>query len=142
MKYLLGSKKNGDLAIFEFRDNETLKSIDILNDALAIHQVKFLLSNCASKPELGALLELIQTKDKTAYVDEISDDLSFERFWEEYAHKVGKKERVKKKWETMPPEERMKALKHIKKYNFFLAQNPSIAKKYPETYLNTAEWNN
>lgn len=142
MKYLLSSKKNGDLALFEYSESNILKSIVILNDGLQENQVKFLLASCVKKDDLSMLLGLIYTKDTTAFIEEISIDLSFERFWLEYDHKVGKKERVKKKWEAMPDEEKAKALKHIKKYNFFLAQNPTIAKKYPETYLNTAEWNN
>ena len=142
MKFMLGSKKNGDLATFEFWDNEILKSINILKDDLQANQVKFLLANCATRGDLPALLGLIHTKDTTAFIEEISHDLSFERFWLEYDHKVGKKERVKKKWDAMPDEEKVKALKHIKKYAYFLASRPTIEKKYPETYLNTAEWNN
>lgn len=72
----------------------------------------------------------------------VPEDLSFERFWKEYAHKEGKKSRCENKWSKMSDEQRIKALKHIQKYNQFLSQNPSIARKYPETYLNAEAWNN
>lgn len=82
------------------------------------------------------------SRQENVKVTLIPEDLSFERFWTEYGHKEGKKTRCEAKWSKMPEEERLKALKHIQKYNQHLSQNPSIVKKYPETYLNTEAWNN
>lgn len=141
MKYLLSSKKNGDLASFSYNENGIIQQIQF-HQELSEQQFLFLSTRAYKSSHLSFLLEMLLTKDQSAYLEEISPDLSFERFWETYDHKVGKKARVKKKWDSMPPEERVKALKHLKKYSYFLAQNPTIAKKYPETYLNAEEWNN
>lgn len=84
----------------------------------------------------------VKEKGLKCEIIEIPKDLSFETFWEAYAYKVGKKERVKKKWEAMAEVERTKALAYIKKYNHFLAERPHMERKYAETYLNCAEWNN
>lgn len=140
-KLLLSSRVRGDLAAFEYNDNGLLKELRIIAE-LRKEQVDFLTSSCSTPEGLAALLGAIHTKDSTAYIEEIAEDLSFERFWEEYNHKVGKKDRVRKKWEAMPDEEKAKALKYIKKYNFFLAERPHMERKYPETYLNCQEWNN
>ena len=140
-KLLLSCNSRGDMATFEYGDNGLLKELRIIA-ILNKEQIDFILSNCSTPLCLSVLLRDIQTKDKTASVEEMSQDLSFERFWEEYNHKVGKKARVQKKWEAMSEPERIKALKYIKKYSYFLAERPTIEKKYPETYLNTAEWNN
>lgn len=75
-------------------------------------------------------------------VEEIPEDLSFERFWEEYANKKGKKSRVENVWNRMIDQDRIMALKYIKTYDSHLAMNKGIVKKYPETFLNAEEWNN
>lgn len=142
MKYLLSSKRSGDIAMLEYDDRGIIKAVNFLNEEMNTNQVKFIFDNALLKSDLPAMLGLINTKDQTAFIEEVTQDLSFERFWEEYAYKVGKKDRCKRKWESMPDEEKVKALKHLKKYSFFLAERPHMEKKYPETYLNTAEWNN
>ena len=94
---------------------------------------------------LTSCAEYINKKTKAknkALVIAVEADLSFERFWEEYDYKIGKKTRVRKKWEVMDDMERIKALKHIKTYRYFLIQHSHIQKQYPETFLNRAEWNN
>ena len=140
-KILLSSKKYGEMASFEYDNDELLKELRILA-SLQKSQINVIAANCTTPTDLAMLVEFIQKKDSTAIIEEIAENLSFERFWEEYNHKVGKKAQVQKKWESMPDTEKAKALKHIKKYNFFLAERPNIERKYPQTYLNAQEWNN
>lgn len=85
-----------------------------------------------------------QKKDpkKRATLIEVEPDLSFERFWEDYGYKIGKKKMAENKWKSMDDMERIKALKYIKTYNYFLMENRNIQKLYPSSYLNRAEWNN
>jgi len=67
---------------------------------------------------------------------------SFEAFWDMYNYKVGKKDRVKKLWETLTEVEQDRAMMGIIKYKRYLAQNPHIAQCYPETYLSQKRWEN
>jgi proteasome lid subunit RPN8/RPN11 len=74
-------------------------------------------------------------------VEPIEDDLSFQRFWEAYDFKVGKKKRAIKLWEELPDLERHQAIKSIPRYNFFLIER-GINKAYPETYLAQKRYQN
>lgn len=75
-------------------------------------------------------------------VDELLQDLSFEAFWNTYAHKVGNKARAEKLWNALSDNARAKALNYIRTYNNYLLQNQGIQKLYPETYLNQKRYNN
>ncbi len=81
-------------------------------------------------------------KMKNVKVSEVPEDVSFERFWEVYDYKVGKKTRAERLWKALTDTERIKALKHIRIYEQWLAQHPGIEKKYPETFLSQNPWNN
>lgn len=102
-----------------------------------------------SSDKLDKFLEAIWQKSnldrfvKTGHatLTEIAEDLSFERFWNEYNYKFGKKPSCKKVWQGMPDAEKAKALAHITKYNDQLKQS-SRDRMYPQSYLNRAEWNN
>ena len=122
---------DGDLLSIKF--DETTNAIQ-RNWFLSLIGVRYegLLNIYQKVKEKGVECELV----------EIPSNLSFDAFWEAYAYKVGKKERVKKKWDAMPESERTKALAHIKKYNYFLSERPHMERKYAETYLNCQEWNN
>jgi hypothetical protein len=80
-------------------------------------------------------------KVQNVRVSDIPEDLSFERFWEQYDHKLCKKERAKGIWNKMPDAERLKALNYIARYDQWLSAG-TIAKRYADTYLNTKLWNN
>lgn len=68
---------------------------------------------------------------------EISID--FEVFWSLYDKKVGAKEKLTKKWESLTDHERASAIDHIQKYR--LAQPDKKYRKDPSTYLNNKSWN-
>jgi hypothetical protein len=72
---------------------------------------------------------------------QLKEDLSFEAFYNKYNHKVSKKSRAEKIWETMNETERAKAIAYIAKYERYLLDS-GVNKKYPETYLNAQLWNN
>jgi len=75
-------------------------------------------------------------------VEKVVPDLSFKKFWNDYAHKQGKKARAERLWKQLSLTERAKALAYIKKYDNFLYTNKGIAKAYPETYLSQKRWEN
>jgi len=65
--------------------------------------------------------------------------LSFDQFWELYDKKVGKKSKIKPKFESTSEDERKQMLVHIPKYK--LAQTDKAFRKDPSTYLNNESWN-
>jgi len=69
-------------------------------------------------------------------------DLSFDHFWNRYAHKVGNKKRAQKLWEKLPEAEKKKALAGVTKYHAWLRQHPNTEQCYAETYINQERWNN
>lgn len=75
-------------------------------------------------------------------IQEVETDLSFKRFWDEYAYKVGKKKRAERMWNNLSKANKVKALRYIRTYNSFLAKNEGLGRLYPETYLHQERWNN
>lgn len=71
----------------------------------------------------------------------IEEDLSFDAFYNKYAHKVSKRSVAEKVWKNMPDTERAKAIAFIPIYQQHLLKT-NVNKKYPETYLNSEMWNN
>lgn len=65
---------------------------------------------------------------------EIPEDLSFLVFWKKYNHKVGKKDRAERLWNTYSEADRAQILESIVSYDAFLARTAQN-KAYPETYL-------
>lgn len=73
---------------------------------------------------------------------EIQPDLSFNAFWDKYAHKVGNKKRVEKLWNGLSEPEKAAVFPAIKRYNFYLANRPGMQRTYPETFLSQRRWEN
>lgn len=80
--------------------------------------------------------------DNLLHIEPVSDDLSFDRFWNDYDQKVGKKARVEKLWDTLSNPDRAKALAGIRRYDNYLLKQKGIAKAYAETYLRNRYWEN
>ena len=72
----------------------------------------------------------------------VEADLSFDRFWNSYGYKVGKKQKAIKLWEAMTEEERVLCLKAVPKYRYWLAQKTNMEQKYPEGFLSERRWEN
>lgn len=66
-------------------------------------------------------------------------DLDFELFWIKYDKKVGRKERLKPKWDKLSIDEKQAAMDYIPKYK--IAQPDKQYRKNPETFLNQKSWN-
>lgn len=87
------------------------------------------------------LQSMQEKKIQNVVITTVEDDLSFERFYELYDYKFGKKAKAKLIWDKMPDQERIKAINYIQRYKQFL-MTTGTASKYPETYLNQQIWNN
>lgn len=74
-------------------------------------------------------------------VEEIPEDLSFERFWEEYSYKVGNKKAIEKQFNALPESDKIAAFKAIPRYHRFLSVTP-IAQAMASTWLKQERWTN
>jgi len=70
---------------------------------------------------------------------EIKDFIDFDLFWNAYDKKVGDKEKLRKKWQSLKFDEQQKAMAHIPKYKE--AQPDKKFRKDPQTYLNNKSFN-
>ena len=64
--------------------------------------------------------------------------MPFSEFWELYDKKIGKKEKIEKKWNKLNFETQTKIMNHIPEYK--IANPDKIFRKNPETYLNNDAW--
>lgn len=65
--------------------------------------------------------------------------IEFDKFWILYDKKVGKRDKIKKKWDALPANTQSEIIEHIPKYK--LSQPDKKFRKHPETYLNNESWN-
>lgn len=93
-------------------------------------QLTFVLKNLPRG--YGDLVDFATKTKSTTTI--IPQDLSFAVFWKKYDHKVGKKDRAEKLWNSYSETERANILKSISAYDAYLAKT-NQNKAYPETYL-------
>lgn len=77
--------------------------------------------------------------DKLKNIDTNSNIYDFENFWNDYDKKVGDKKKLKKKFDNLKSDEKLKIKDHIQQYK--LSQPEKQYRKNPETYLNNKSWN-
>lgn len=68
-------------------------------------------------------------------------DVTFDRFWNQYAYKVGNKARAVKLWNALPEMERILALGAIAAQRRH-SESRRTDMPYPETYLSQRRWEN
>lgn len=139
--YLLTSKAmEGGGVQFGYDSNDFLVYFNA-TDNVNKEQLLWLLKNMPL-----AHTEIPQFKRKIeatgASLELVPEDLSFERFWNEYNYKLGRKPKVKRTWEGMTENARIAALLYIKKYNYWLSQHQNVERQYPSTYLSNKQWEN
>lgn len=70
---------------------------------------------------------------------EMSEDLSFDRFWKEYGNKVGKKTMTENAWKKLSQADKMAALLFIPKLRT-RKKLDGTQMPYPSTYLSQKYW--
>jgi len=65
--------------------------------------------------------------------------MDFDKFWNLYDKKVGKKEKIKSKWDKLTKEIQQKILDYLPKY--IKSQPDKKFRKHPETFFNNESWN-
>lgn len=66
-------------------------------------------------------------------------NIDFEFFWNEYDKKVGNKEKLRKKWESLTDKERQDIISYIPLYK--QSRPDKQFRKDPSTFLNNKSWN-
>jgi len=129
--YTMTSKKFPNVWEFEYDLNGFLTAFKILEGELNEEQQKFLFS-----PKFPYLETTIQKWKSIKGIDLVigTPDLSFNIFFDNYAHKVGRL-KAEKSWNKLSKADRITCLKSLKAYNDYLFRK-RIAKAYPATYLN------
>ena len=79
-----------------------------------------------------------EKKRKESKLKEI-DIYSFEDFWNDYAKKVGKQDKLKVKWSKLSDKDKLAIKDYIPNYK--LSQPEPKFRKNPETFLNNESWN-
>lgn len=73
-------------------------------------------------------------KNDAVRISLVPPDLSFDKFWNDYDYKVGKKERAARLWEALSDTDKALCLVAIRRYKNWLRMK-SIEQTYPETFL-------
>lgn len=89
---------------------------------------------------LMAAIEYIETKGYkvTAPPKQVKDEYTFERAWNLYEKKVGNKEKLEKKWNSMSKKDRKAAIEYIPLY--VIATEDKTYRKNFQTFLNQRGW--
>jgi hypothetical protein len=141
--YLLISKiVEGEGVFFGYDEDGLLVRFEIRGKATKL-QIAWLHKNLPTTSEsFLAFKKMVENSGQKAKIVEVQPDLSFEKFWEAYNYKVGKKAKAKQIWDGMEQGSKVAAMEYIKKYNRWLSDHISVEKQYPTTYLNTKAWEN
>ena len=129
-------KRDNCVALLYFNLDSKLIGIEFNHDAT--DEFKTILGQ-----ELSLIIDDIERFVKGGcQVKDISNiDLSFERFWDVYANKVGNIKRCQKLWKQLTKEEKILALGFIRRLRIWY-NTRNIQFPYPETYLNQRRWEN
>lgn len=136
MKHIIEVKQHKITITVEHNEHDQLIAFRIDGEiSQKFHD--WLIPRLPIKPNFAPFKALTDVK-----VEKVSEDLSFDRFWEEYDNKISAKKRTEKLWNDLIDSEKAKAIIFIKKYNRILFENPGQSKKHADTYLRQEPWNN
>lgn len=143
--YTVKGRKTPVLWQFKYHLNGDLYSFTILEGELSGKQMGWLFSK-RNFPASENLMNIMWLKDKDILqkleINKTELDLSFDGFWNAYAHKIGKKPMAENTWKKMSKANKIKAFMTIKDYNRYLSRKPGIEKAHATTYLNQEFYNN
>jgi len=136
--YILTSTKFTGEVLLAFDFNGYLVMYDSSRALLSPEQINWLVD------ELPRRIEEVRNligNSKTVKLTEIKEDVTFEMFWNRYDEKIrSSKKRTLAAWNKLSQNDQVLAYRFISRYE---AHIPSgTCKKYAETYLNAALWDN
>lgn len=121
------NSRKSDFSLDEFCERNHLDSETIKNRVC--HRLSQRVSNTLKEKEK----ETEQERDKVLV------NISFQTFWDLYDKKIGDKDRLEKKWNSLKDLDRDMIINHIPKYKD--ATPDKKFRKDPATYLNNKSWN-
>jgi len=137
MQFILTGKKTAAKIVFKYDLRGFLTSFEVegIDDE---RQLQYLFWN--DKFPFPYIESMIAQAEKvgTFNITKVEDDLSFERFWNEYSCKVSKL-KASKLWKKLSKANRIKVFLHLPKYQAYL-DSKGIEKAYPDTYLRNQKW--
>lgn len=120
-------------------ENGILTFLSLEKAVLSEHQHLWTLENLRIREQ--ELHEMVG-RSKTMRIEVLPEDLSFERFWNEYGYKIGDKKRAEKLWNGLTDADKIKVFQSIPKYNSYLRMHPNIERLYPQTFLHQRRFEN
>jgi len=138
--YIIQVKDKPVAFFFRYFNNGFIESYHYQSEAEPRKQAQSILKD--NFPFHISGIDFFKQNKKVFEVKPVTPDLSFPKFWDTYANKMGKKARAERLWKQLSLADKAKAMAYIKVYDNYLWQNKGIAKAYPETYLNQKRWEN
>lgn len=135
-KYILTSALIKGEIVFKYNLKGYLSSVEIAASGLSLEIFNWIWNHL---PKTTKEIAEYIAKAKNFTIQEIPEDLSFERFWEEYGHKVGKKTMTQNAWKKMSQADKIACLLYIPKLRKIKASE-GTQMPYPSTYLNQKYW--
>lgn len=141
--YNVKSRQDGFVWQFKYHLNGALYSFKVLDSQLSPKQAHWLFATGKFPVTEDIMKKEWMKKLNANFVIEVGEpDLSFDAFWNAYAHKIGKKKMAENSWNKLSKADKIKALMAIKDYNRYLSRKPGIEKAHATTYLNQEYYNN
>ena len=136
--YILTSKESDVSVTFKYN----LKGLLILweLEEHATDEDYAIFSNKIPKEEVHMEDYIRKYKNKLR-VQILPPDLSFKKFWDKYAHKVGDKPRAERLWDNLSKANKVKALRYIQIYKQ-TCLNSGTSMAHASRYLNAQYFNN
>jgi hypothetical protein len=137
MQYILTGKRTAIKIVFTYDLQGLLKAFEIEGIENEKPLQYLFWNNKFPFPYTKELIEPVRRLG-VFHIEEVDDDLSFDRFWQTYGLKVSKK-KAEKLWQKLSKADRIKVFLHLPKYEAYL-QHKGIEKAYPDTYLRNAKY--
>lgn len=142
IKDLLSELIEEEILLLEGEENVYLVCNRMVEDAeLSDIRAKAGKKGGKAKPKQNPSKTLSKTQASTEYETEYenSNEYSFEKFWNLYDKKIGKKSKVKIKWDKLSKKIQKEIIQYIPLY--IQSQPEKQYRKHPETFLNNESWN-
>lgn len=132
MRYNLKSKKTGQEVTVEY-DEEELMLVTLQFDTPPSQEAARWLTQNLPVTQSDFLLWTRSTPSLT--VTEVTQEATFDDFWEAYGHKVGRAN-AESQWKKLKPADRRKALSKCQQYHDWRKRQSAVpAPLHPERYL-------
>jgi hypothetical protein len=128
-RYSITSTRFEGELLFEY--NEGIVSAFYNNATLNEEQLKFLVTHF---PMTVPTLEYIAGTTQTMKIRMVTNEVTFDEFWEAFKLKMNRKE-AEKAWDKLTIEQQHRAFESIPSYNYFLMTRPNQNRMYPDTWL-------